>query len=239
MDQGASSNSAADFELTPSTESRAVSLVADAGLDDRRLSSSIYQAIFEHSLDGVMFTAPDGRIFAANDAACALLGMSEDQIIAAGRDGLMDPTDPVWDDAVQQRRRDGQMRAKLRMRRGDGTVFLADVTSVIFEVVGETRACVFVRDTFIQRPVSHRHSATVDTPGGPEREFEPFMERLSPREQVVMAYLGTSMTYRAIASELHISPNTLKSHVKAIYRKLGAESRSDALAKACAVARIA
>jgi len=239
MHEGATSNDAADFELTPSAESRGVSLVADAHVDDQRLSLSIYQAIFEHSLDGVMFTAPDGRIFAANDAACLLLGMTEDEIIAAGRDGIMDPTDPVWDDAVQQRRRDGQMRAKLRVRRGDGTVFLAEVASVIFEVDGEARACVFVRDTFVQPPVSHRHFAKVDTPGGPEHDFGVFLETLSPREQVVMAYLGTSMTYRDIASELCISPNTLKSHVKAIYRKLGAESRSDALAKARAVARIA
>ena len=104
--------------------------VADVHSEGQRLDPNIYQAIFEHSLDGVMFTAPDGRIFAANDAACALLRMSEDEIIASGREGLMDPTDPVWDDAVDQRRREGQMRAKLRMRRGDGMFFLADITSV-------------------------------------------------------------------------------------------------------------
>lgn len=239
MVQGRTSDNAADFESTSSAESPSVSLVADARVGDGRLSSTIYRAIFENSLDGVMFTAPDGRIFAANDAACALLGLTEEEIVAAGRAGLMDASDPAWHDAVEQRQRDGQMRAKLRMRRGDGTVFLADVTSVIFQLDGETRACVFVRDAFDQSPISSRHFARADTSAGLNAEVEPVTVTLSPREQVVMAYLGTSMTYREIASELFISPNTLKSHIKAIYRKLGAESRSDALAKARAVARTA
>ncbi|HUO74894.1 MAG TPA: PAS domain-containing protein [Solirubrobacteraceae bacterium] len=38
-----------------------------------RLSSAAYRAIYQHSPDGVLFTAPDGRVFAANPAACALL----------------------------------------------------------------------------------------------------------------------------------------------------------------------
>jgi PAS domain S-box-containing protein len=216
----------------PTKHARGISSVADAGFDDRRFGSSIYQAIFEHSLDGVMFTAPDGRVLAANDAACALLGMHENEVIAAGRDGLMDPTDPAWNDAVNQRRSEGQARAKLRMRRGDGLVFLADVASVIFEVDGVTRACVVVRDASDQMSVSQRQFPTTDTRAQPTPLPAPIRDVLSPRERVVMVYLGTRMTYREIAAELFISTNTLKSHVKAIYRKLDATSRSDALAKA-------
>jgi PAS domain-containing protein len=91
MDQVGGRDSRAKSDATPTGHTRVVSLVADAGVDDRRLGSSVYQAIFENSLDGVMFAAPDGRILAANDAACALLGMSEDEIIAAGRPSA-DPT---------------------------------------------------------------------------------------------------------------------------------------------------
>ena len=29
-----------------------------------------YRALYEHNPDGVLFTAPDGRVFAANPAAC-------------------------------------------------------------------------------------------------------------------------------------------------------------------------
>jgi LuxR family maltose regulon positive regulatory protein len=34
-----------------------------------------------------------------------------------------------------------------------------------------------------------------------------------------------------MAAEFYISPNTLKSHVKAVYRKLGVSSRRDAIAE--------
>ena len=37
---------------------------------------------------------------------------------------------------------------------------------------------------------------------------------------------------REIAGELFISMNTLKSHLKSVYRKLDASSRSDAVARA-------
>ena len=33
------------------------------------LNGVAYQTLFKHSLDAVFFTAPDGRIFAANNAA--------------------------------------------------------------------------------------------------------------------------------------------------------------------------
>ncbi len=56
--------------------------------------------------------------------------------------------------------------------------------------------------------------------------------QLSAREQGVLRYLQTRLTTREIAGELFISMNTLKSHLKSIYRKLDASSRSDAVARA-------
>lgn len=52
---------------------------------------------------------------------------------------------------------------------------------------------------------------------------------LSDRENEVLGRLQTGMTSAEIAADLHISINTLKSHVKSIYRKLGVESRRDAV----------
>ena len=48
----------------------------------------------------------------------------------------------------------------------------------------------------------------------------------------MLGYLQTRLTTREIAGELYISMNTLKSHIKSIYRKLDASSRSDAVARA-------
>jgi LuxR family maltose regulon positive regulatory protein len=40
------------------------------------------------------------------------------------------------------------------------------------------------------------------------------------------------MSQRQLASTLFIAPNTIKTHVRAIYRKLGADSRGDAVVRA-------
>jgi LuxR family maltose regulon positive regulatory protein len=59
-------------------------------------------------------------------------------------------------------------------------------------------------------------------------EFEP----LSEREQIVLRYLPTGLSNKRIAAELHMSVNTLKTHLKSIYRKLGAGSRDESVAHA-------
>src|SRR5436190_867450 len=51
---------------------------------------------------------------------------------------------------------------------------------------------------------------------------------LSPREREVLRTLASRLTMREIAEELSVSPNTIKYHVKAIYRKLGISSRAEA-----------
>ena len=50
------------------------------------------------------------------------------------------------------------------------------------------------------------------------------LELLSDREATVLRYLASRLTHE-IAGELYVSVNTVRSHVKAIYRKLGVNSR--------------
>jgi LuxR family maltose regulon positive regulatory protein len=58
------------------------------------------------------------------------------------------------------------------------------------------------------------------------------IERLSERERAVLRYLPTMLTFVEIGSELFISVNTTKSHVRSIYRKLGVVGRRDAVRRA-------
>jgi LuxR family maltose regulon positive regulatory protein len=51
---------------------------------------------------------------------------------------------------------------------------------------------------------------------------------LTDRERDVLRFLSSRLTLREIASELYVSLNTLKFHLKVIYRKLGVNSRADA-----------
>jgi len=57
-------------------------------------------------------------------------------------------------------------------------------------------------------------------------------EPLSDRELAVLRFLPTSLTNREIADELFVSVNTVKTHVKQIYRKLGAHDRREAVVRA-------
>jgi DNA-binding NarL/FixJ family response regulator len=55
---------------------------------------------------------------------------------------------------------------------------------------------------------------------------------LTPRELEVLHALATGGSNATIASGLYLSENTVKTHLAALYRKLGVESRSDAISTA-------
>jgi DNA-binding CsgD family transcriptional regulator len=55
---------------------------------------------------------------------------------------------------------------------------------------------------------------------------------LTPRELEVLAALAEGMTNKAIARRLEISLHTVKFHVESLFRKLGARTRTQAVAKA-------
>jgi LuxR family transcriptional regulator, maltose regulon positive regulatory protein len=57
-------------------------------------------------------------------------------------------------------------------------------------------------------------------------------EPLSGRERVVLRYLPTMMSNREIAGELFVSVNTVKTHLKNIYRKLETSNRRETVQRA-------
>jgi LuxR family transcriptional regulator, maltose regulon positive regulatory protein len=74
---------------------------------------------------------------------------------------------------------------------------------------------------------------SLDGSDGRSRAKAPLMvEPLSPREQAVLRYLPTMMSNQEIASELFVSVNTVKTHLKAIYRKLDVADRREAVRRA-------
>jgi LuxR family maltose regulon positive regulatory protein len=58
------------------------------------------------------------------------------------------------------------------------------------------------------------------------------IEALSHRELLVLAEVEKGSTVAGIAAALFISPNTVKTHLRRLYRKLGVTTRSDAIRKA-------
>lgn len=55
---------------------------------------------------------------------------------------------------------------------------------------------------------------------------------ISPRELAVLHEIAAGRSNKEIAARLHVSPNTVKTHVARLFEKLEARRRTDAIAKA-------
>jgi diguanylate cyclase (GGDEF)-like protein/PAS domain S-box-containing protein len=90
------------------------------------------RVLFAHTAEGVLFWTPDGRITAANRAACAMLDLPAEEICRLGRDGLVDHEDPRWAIALDESERTGSAVGVARLRRGDGRYIEIEMTTMHF-----------------------------------------------------------------------------------------------------------
>ena len=112
-----------------------------------RESEQRFKSIFENSLDGIFLSSRDGEILHANPAACVMLDRTEDDILASGRASFVDQTDPRYVESLEARKLTGKFRGEVNFRRKDGSIFPAEISSVIFEdVSGQGRSITVVRD---------------------------------------------------------------------------------------------
>ena len=84
----------------------------------------------------------------------------------------------------------------------------------------------------VQRPQADATQAPLDVLLGSVAQAPPQLEEpLSERELVIVRHLATGQTLGQIGAQLYISVNTVKSHVRSVYRKLGATSRREAMVR--------
>ncbi len=69
-------------------------------------------------------------------------------------------------------------------------------------------------------------------PPAKDQHASPQTGELSPTELRVLRYLPTNLSRPEIASELSVSPNTVSTHIRSIYAKLGVADRSAAVRRA-------
>ncbi len=120
-----------------------------------------YKALFENSLDAILFAFPEGTIYAANPAACQMFGMTEEEIIRSGRSGIIDISDPRLKPALEERARTGSFKGEFNYRRKDGTIFPGDMSSTIFkDKSGILRTVIIIRDITKRKQVEEalKHS---------------------------------------------------------------------------------
>ncbi|WP_410509163.1 PAS domain S-box protein [Methanosarcina hadiensis] len=106
-----------------------------------------YRAFFENSMDAVLLASPDGTIDAANKAACETFGMTEEEIIRAGRNDILDQSDPRLKPSLEERDRTGRFKGEINHKRKDGTIFPGEVSTSLFrDKNGLTKIAIIIRD---------------------------------------------------------------------------------------------
>jgi LuxR family maltose regulon positive regulatory protein len=66
----------------------------------------------------------------------------------------------------------------------------------------------------------------------PRNEGRAVSEELTSKELEILRLLATRLSRREIGQRLYVSLNTVKTHQRAVYRKLGVENRSAAVSRA-------
>jgi PAS domain S-box-containing protein len=124
-------------------------------------NDNLLRLLFESTLDGVLQVCADGRILAANPAACAMLDRSGPDIGSLAGDGLVDAMDPRLAMLHRQCLDFGHARGRLTFLRQDGSRFEADVTSSAYTAAGgERRTCLVIREAADRRQEPARPAET-------------------------------------------------------------------------------
>jgi DNA-binding NarL/FixJ family response regulator len=110
------------------------------------------------------------------------------------------------------------LRIFSRIRRADAAGLLQSNASCeqIVQAIKSVAAGLTVTDSTFTTPLA---------------DEEPLVEDLTPREYEVLQLLADGLGNKEIASKLDISEHTIKFHIRSILGKLGASSRTEAVAR--------
>jgi PAS domain S-box-containing protein len=206
----------------------------------RQLPPSAYRSVFENSMDAVFLTRPDGRIVAANPAACAMFGMTEAELCAVGRDGIRDAADLNWAAFLEERQKAGKARGELRYKRKDGSTFVGDASSVILEdgqssfvIIRDITAMKAAEQALRESEYRVRHKLkTVLTPDGDigvlkladildPTEIQSLMEEFFQLTQIPMAIIDlegevlVGVGWRDVCTKFHrVHPETYRNCIE-------------------------
>jgi DNA-binding CsgD family transcriptional regulator len=166
---------------------------------------------------GLLMFAADGRLTAATPEAQQWLADLDPVNVVPTALGFPLPTAAyvvvARARALAAGRAGPAARARVRTRSGQWIVLHASCTK---DSAGEVAGAALIIDR--ARPV----------------EVAPLIAaayQLTPREREIAAYVARGSATPAIAAELHLSPHTVRDHLKAIYEKVGVAGRGEMVAR--------
>jgi PAS domain S-box-containing protein len=110
-------------------------------------SEERHRMLFETALDATLQATADGRILAANPAACIMFRRTEEELRACGRRGVVAMDDPRLQPLLRELDATRRAFTQLTLLRGDGSRFEAEVSIARYGATdGNTYAVVVARD---------------------------------------------------------------------------------------------
>lgn len=117
-----------------------------------RESEERYLQQFRHSMAGILISAPDGRIFDANPAACRILGYTKHELIEGGRSLVMDVNHPLNIKANKIRHEKSLFEGEKVYIHKNGEQLFVEASSVLYKnEEGELRSLNTFRDLSEQK----------------------------------------------------------------------------------------
>ncbi len=111
-----------------------------------KASKKKYQLVFENNFDGIFVSKRDGTILSLNHSICQMLGMTEQEVMKVGRQGIV-VDEPRNDAALKELDKYGQAVARLAFKRKDGSIFEAEISSKEFvDIDNSNSILITVRD---------------------------------------------------------------------------------------------
>ncbi len=106
-----------------------------------------FQTLFKTSRDGILVTEKSGKISEANNAACEMFGMTETEIINAGRKGMFDINDTGLTLLLETLDKTGTATGQLSLKQKAGNHFPGEITCNSFiDAAGKENTIIIIRD---------------------------------------------------------------------------------------------
>ena len=230
-------------------------------LDLDRTHPDLFEIMEELNL-GLVARYPDGTLLWANRRVYSWLGYSPEEIEGKHAEVLFPPELRESLHVELREIENGDLRVRLAiLQRKDSTTFpVLVIPTPLYDEEGKNTGSLAavvelasVQTAKTTGPVSGPTlrsaldrialeiqavglAADLTHPGALAVE-DPELQDLSRREKEVLAELGAGMRVPGIARSLHISPHTVRNHLKSIYRKVGVKTQSELIERVRALHR--
>jgi len=171
-----------------------------------------------------MLLADDSRIYVdVNQAACEMLGMDRKEVIGMKVEELSSPElREAAPEMFEAFLRQGSQAGPYTLVRKDGST-VSCCYSASANVVPGVHLSILVPTELADAELDSTLEETTAGDNAPH---------LTDREREVLTLLALGETNQTIAEKLHLSPETIRAHTRSARLRLGAKSRSHAIALA-------